>query len=44
MVSIWLEKALGIPTEKEREYAGTERLADVMALIQRVSVDVTHIA
>lgn len=30
----WLKKALGIPSEHEREYAQPEQLADVMALIQ----------
>jgi hypothetical protein len=38
-VRIWLKKALGIPSESEREYAQPARLADVMALIQVLALD-----
>jgi hypothetical protein len=35
-----LERVFGIPSESEREYARPERLADVMALIQVLALDV----
>jgi hypothetical protein len=39
---IWLKKALGIPSEQEREYAQPEQLADVMALIQVLALHHKH--
>lgn|GEM_PF-733549 len=35
----YIEKALGIPTDRERKFASPERLADIMALIQVLALD-----